>query len=190
MSGFTTAFREEIIDTVQRSPLILTRCVDRATVARLSAWVDQLCDEDWQAGDGSGHSWTEHHFNTEALSRLCSEVPILGALGKHATSTVAWVNRFRHGEWIASHRDAGGDLQCIVPIAVPASCAGGQLWIGSPGQVVPALPGDVIVFNAAGRAHGTSTITAASAQRVTLNIRYWLPSAPPEIPTYANRNGP
>lgn len=162
------------IETARRLPLVVAGCVAIEMMALINAWISALSEEDWRSGDQSEHSWIEHHLETEEISRLMGDVPLLAALGDRATSVAAWVNKFQHGEWIEPHRDAAGDLHCVVPIVVPAMSEGGQLWVDSPFQVVPAVAGDAVVFNAAAHVHGTSTVSATSAQRVTLNMRYWL----------------
>jgi hypothetical protein len=173
MTGDEMPFADDIEAALQL-PLVVARCVALETVARIGVWINALSEEDWRSGDESAHSWTEHHLASQEISRLMSEVPLLAALGDRATTMVGWVNKFRQGEWIAPHRDAAGDVHCIVPIVVPAMSQGGQLWIASPFQFVPAVAGDAVVFSAAAHTHGTSAVSAASAQRVTLNMRYWL----------------
>lgn len=169
----------DLITAARRLPLVVARCVPPPVLARTQRRVNMIGVKEWQPGDGSAHSWIEHPLDADLIAQLSREIPLLGAISKYATAVVGWVNRFRQDEWIAAHRDAAGDLQCIVPLVVPDCAQGGQLWIQTRARLVPALPGDMLLFNAAALVHGTNAIMVENAERVTLNLRYWLREAPP-----------
>ena len=164
----------DAIETARRLPLIVSRSLTKESISALASQIAALPADAWQVGDSSSHSWDEHHLSAEEISELCQMHPLLEALASSATSTVGWINRFRFGAWIAPHRDAGGDLQCIIPVELPAASQGGQLWIGSPKREVPAAAGDLLLFSAASLTHGTSTIATKGERRVTINLRFWL----------------
>lgn len=163
-----------IFEAARLSPIILPGIVSDETLRGLREWVESLAKGGWSEGDESEHSWAEYRLTDETLEAWRLRLPIIEQLTQASVSVIAWLNRFGLGEWIGSHVDASGDLQCVIPITAPIAGHGGQLWVGRLAQVIPAKPGDIVIFNAASRAHGTHSISEPGVERLTLNVRFWL----------------
>ena len=163
-----------IVQLAVRRPVIVPDEASAGNIEELLARIAQIPSSAWRAGDGSEHSWDEYHLSGAELDRLRHNLPLVAHLVDLATDMVGWINRFGEGSWIASHRDAGGDVQCILPLELPAPDHGGAIWIGSPDLTIPMKVGDLLLFNAASLPHGTSPVVGDGRRRITINLRFWI----------------
>jgi hypothetical protein len=130
---------------------------------------------EWVPGDDSSHSWRESSGPLPfAISALLPFELATAIVGRPIARHVEWFNVYGEGEFIAGHRDADGDFQMLIGIAVPPISNGGQLWLGHRDAIIPMRRGDLLLFEAAKLVHGTTPIVkGAGIQRVTLNVRMW-----------------
>ncbi len=128
---------------------------------------------DLVAGDESAHSWRELPLEvTDFPDPMPWQTQVLEVLGDAPTKAVHWLNIYRENEYIGAHVDAGGEAQLMIPIEMPPAGSGGEIWIGSRGHIVPLSVGDVLLFAAHRKRHGTTKV--AQGTRVSLNVRMWL----------------
>lgn len=180
----------DIMDTVQaalRRPVVLPGQTSAGTVDELLTRIARMPSSAWHAGERSEHSWDEYRLTMGELDRLRGDLPLIAHIADLATDMAGWINRFGKGSWIASHRDAGGDLQCILPLELPAPHHGGAIWIGSPEITVPMEVGDMLLFNAASLPHGTTPVIADGKRRITMNLRFWMRHPAPSASVLAGR---
>jgi hypothetical protein len=163
-----------LVQIALRRPVVVPDQASAGKIDELLAWVAQIPSSAWRVGDGSEHSWDEYYLTGAELDRLRGDLPLLPRLADLATHMVGWINRFGEGSWIGSHRDAGGDVQCIIPLELPAPHNGGTIWIGCPDLAIPMDVGDLLLFNASSLPHGTSTIVTEGGRRITINLRFWI----------------
>ena len=137
-------------------------------------FASNTCRKELTPGDTSSHSWTEFSLTAPTSNEdLLSEIDIAKIIGTEPTCISQWINIYEPGEYIAGHRDAGGDIQMMIPLELPTSNGGGELWIGDEGRLLPIGVGDVLVFAASKILHGTRPIR--KGRRVSFNSRMWLP---------------
>jgi hypothetical protein len=163
-----------VIGAARQRPLVIASDIEPSIIEKLIVWVAAIPSSAWSKGDLSERSWDEHALTRAELNWLINQLQLVAGIAALSDEVVGWINRFGYGTWIAAHRDAGGDVQCIIPLELPLPDEGGALWVGSSDQSVPMQAGDLIVFNAAALSHGTSRIVAPNAQRITINLRFWI----------------
>lgn len=173
MTDVAADFRNLIHAALHR-PTVIGSGIHTDAIEKLHCWVSALPSARWCDGDGSNHSWDEYHLTDDELNWFIRELPPVSAIAALSNNVVGWINRFGYGAWIAPHRDAGGDVQCIVPLELTAPDQGGVLWIGSREHSIPMQLGDLLLFNASKLPHGTTQIVARSARRITINLRFWM----------------
>lgn len=86
-----------------------------------------------------------------------------------------WINRYRPGNRVPTHRDVDGDTQLLLCLqGLPQPERGGDLVVE--GQPVPLSSGDAVLFAASRLRHGTrriegSALPASGFSRVVLVLR-------------------
>ena len=131
------------------------------------------CWEKLTLGDTSTHSWREIALMEPIPNEyLLREVDIAKIIGAKPANLSQWINIYGPGEYIAGHRDAGGDIQLVIPLELPPPDGGGELWIGGEDRRLPIGVGDVLVFAASKLLHGTNPIR--EGRRISFNSRMWL----------------
>lgn len=164
---------QTLLKAAQRRPVVLRDVVASLELGALRKLLADLPADRWAPGDRTTHSWQECLLQPEEESAVNSISPAISRFTALASRTAAWVNSFGAGEWIGKHRDVDGDAQLIIPLNVPSFEQGGYLWVNARKTVILVQAGDLLVFNASVLPHGTTSILAPDARRVTLNIRLW-----------------
>jgi len=167
---------EESFHKVQYQQLgytIFTNAVSKHLIGAMRSKVFAARDCELIGGDESTHSWREFPL---AASDLPSE-PVLkeylaSVLPLASIRIVHWLNIYRVDEYIEAHVDAGGEAQLMIPIEIPPSGGGGEIWIGANERLLPLGVGDALLFAAHRVQHGTTKVL--DGQRVSLNARMWM----------------
>ena len=117
-------------------------------------------------GDESDHSWSEIPEPTLSSIKYIVDTEVLEAiLERPIQSWAQWINVYSSAQFIAGHRDAGGDAHLLICIEVPNFSDGGQLWLSSEDNVIPVGSGDAVLFDARGVFHGTTAVEAETSSR-------------------------
>lgn len=152
---------------------ILLNAVRPTFVSQMVSVIASTRDKDLIEGDESAHSWKEIVIDPPiSLYDMIAGPSLATLLGNEPTRMSHWLNIYEPGEFIGAHVDAGGDAQLMIPVEMPPSGEGGDLWIECRDHVLPVAVGDVLVFAAHRLRHGTTTIR--SGRRISFNGRLWL----------------
>lgn len=144
-----------------------------AFLERMSNIVAQTHERNLIEGDESSHSWKEIAIDPPlALLEIFADFNLAGVIDGEPLRMTQWLNIYRQGEFIGTHVDAGGEAQLMIPIEMPPSGEGGDLWVENKRRILPVTPGDVLLFAAHRLRHGTTTVK--SGRRISFNGRMWL----------------
>lgn len=151
---------------------ILLNAVRPTFVSQMVALVTSTRDENLIEGDESAHSWKEIVIDQPiSLYDMIAGPSLATLLGNEPARMSHWLHVYEPGEFIVAHVDAGGDAQLMIPVEMPPSGEGGDLWVDSRNRVLPMAVGDVLLFAAHRLRHGTTAVK--SGHRISFNARLW-----------------
>jgi hypothetical protein len=154
--------------------LIVPGYRDVAFISACLDYIGRMPPAKFIDGDSTAHSWRELAAPTWVWPTSAELAAFSTLLDRRILRCRSWFNLFAGGEFIARHKDAGGDAQLLVGITIPVRAVGGQLWIEKSSNMVPVGPGDAVLFRADQLWHGTTRLSREyTGLRVTLNIRFW-----------------
>lgn len=131
-------------------------------------WTEQSISE--------GHE-LERWANSSPVKRFMRNVDPTAA--PDLTCRSLWISRYKDGEFIEPHRDAGGHIQLLVCFAANPAQGGKFYLVANDGEPhgLDLLPGDAVVYRATQVTHWTqpfnTTGSQATPERAILDARYY-----------------